>query len=160
MSDDGTYGGHERGNYAPSGLLPADEYTTKLQALRGLTTTARGQVETESSYGHTQTWLVETHRVPDAGDWVFLQRVGQGVTGPEALRLVFPPQVVAMLNRQRDTLTAKNRTKAAKQAARTRRANGHEPGAVLRDPKVRAKALIARKRKAAARRARKAAATV
>jgi len=93
------------------------------------------------------TWIVQTMRVPDkGGDYVFVDRVG----GSGALRLVLPPDVTLAIARQRDKLTTKARSRAAKERARSNGNASH-----LNDPAVRAKALAARKAKAARRRARK-----
>lgn len=160
-TDDASYSGNTRRADPPSGLLPSDDYTRQLQRLRGVTSVSKGTVETESPYGQTQTWLVETHRLRDSGgEWMFLQRIGQGPVGPEALRQVFPPEVMALVNRQHAALTDKARTAGARQAMATRKAAGFDPGAALLNPAVRAKALKARKAKAAKRKARRAKARV
>lgn len=162
MEESASYTGNERKRDEPSGLLPTDEYTRQLAVLRGASLVSRGTVETTSPYGHTQTWLAETHRIEDS-EWVFLQRIGTGPDGrPEALRLVLPPLVAQLFQRQHAAVTDKARSRGAKQAMETRRANGTDVNLVnvLNDPKVRAKALKARKAKAAKRQARRAKARV
>jgi hypothetical protein len=98
----------------------------------------------------TETFIVQTVR--HIGDLVFIEHVRDGVT----VRLVLPPAVTELIARQRDAVAylAKRkqgqRLAAAQQDAPPRR----NP---LLDPKVRAKALAARKAKAAKRKARRAA---
>jgi hypothetical protein len=95
----------------------------------------------------TSLWVVQTLRVKDRGDFAFITRVSD----PDgALQLVLPPQVTEVLARQRDQLTTRSRSKAAKSRAHLFDASH------LQDPAVRAKALAARKAKAATRRARRA----
>jgi hypothetical protein len=87
-----------------------------------------------------KTWIVQTIRATDlGGDLVFID---QG-----ALHLVLPPQVTTAIARQRDALTGKARSRAARDRARTGDASH------LQDPAIRRKALETRKAKAAKRRA-------
>ena len=160
--DEPGYNGHRRTGDEPSGLLPADEYSRQLEKLRGLTTHSKGQVDTRNFYGHEQTWLIETHRVPDSdggatSDWLFLKRVGVGASGvPEALMLVLPPKVTGLIARQHAALSDKNRRKGAQQAAETRRERGIEP-AFVRDPSLRGKGGKRKPRKRRTTRTRRAA---
>lgn len=129
--EDGPYIGRARRD-PPSGLLPRDEFNLTLEQQRGLGPSTRGRTETASPYGHHYTWLSETIRT-EHGEYWFLQRIGTGIDGaPEALQMVFPPKVTAMLTRQSTANTNKARSRAAKQAAATRKAKGIEPAFLKR----------------------------
>jgi hypothetical protein len=66
------------------------------------------------------------------------------------LTLVLPPDVTDVIARQRDHLTSRSRSRAAKERA------GSMDVSHLQNPEVRAKALAARKAKAEKRRANRA----
>ncbi len=81
--------------------------------------------------GGAQTFIVQTYRQRDgekSGDTVFLEYVDESGT----VRLVIPPSVTACISRQRDSLTARSRSKAAKAAAEDRKARGIKPGFMSR----------------------------
>jgi hypothetical protein len=85
------------------------------------------------------------------GNSVFITQVNaQG-----SARYVLPPKVMAAIARQQEQVTSIVRRRHGKRLAEDRKASGVDLGAALRDPKVRARALKARKAKAAARRARR-----
>ncbi len=60
--------------------------------------------------GGTELYVVQKYRQKDQGDTIFLEHVSETGT----VRLVIPPQVSAVIARQREQLTAKTRSKAAK----------------------------------------------
>ena len=60
--------------------------------------------------GGTQLYVVQTYRQKEQGDTIFLEHVSETGT----VRLVIPPQVSAVIARQREQLTAKTRSMAAK----------------------------------------------
>ena len=62
--------------------------------------------------GGTELYVVQTYRQKDQGDTIFL---------------VIPPQVSAVIARQREQLTAKTRSKAAKAVAQARKERGEVP---------------------------------
>ena len=74
--------------------------------------------------GGTQIYVVQTYRQRDQGDMIFLEHVSESGT----VRLVIPPQVSNTIARQRDQLTAKARSKAAKAVAQDRKDRGELPG--------------------------------
>lgn len=80
--------------------------------------------------GAAETWIIQTIRVPEHGDTVFLQMI-RGDNS--SLRLVVPPKVAEAISRQRDALTARARSKVAKAVAADRKARGLKPG-FWRDP--------------------------
>lgn len=74
--------------------------------------------------GATQTFIIQTMRQKERGDWVFVQYVDdQG-----AVRLVIPPEAADAIARQRDSLTSKSRKRAAKARAQADKAAGKVPG--------------------------------
>jgi hypothetical protein len=73
--------------------------------------------------GGSQVFVVTTYRQRAEGDTIFLEVMGQA----GATRLVIPPLVAAVIARQRDALTGKSRSKAAKATAADRAARGVRP---------------------------------
>jgi hypothetical protein len=73
--------------------------------------------------GGTQLYVVQTYRQKEQGDTIFLEHVSETGT----VRLVIPPQVSAVIARQREQLTAKTRSKAAKAVAQGRKERGEIP---------------------------------
>lgn len=74
--------------------------------------------------GGVRSYIVQTFRVPDLGDTVFVT-----ITGPEGLQRVhLPPAVTTAIARQRESLTAKSRSRAAKARAKADKAAGIVPG--------------------------------
>jgi hypothetical protein len=60
--------------------------------------------------GGVRSYIVETFRVPEVGDIVFVT-----ITGPEGLQRVhLPPSVSTIIARQREALTTKIRSRSAK----------------------------------------------
>jgi hypothetical protein len=62
--------------------------------------------------------------VNQSRDTIFLEVVSEGQT----VRLAIPPEVANVIARQRDALTAKTRSKAARRLAEDRKARGEVPG--------------------------------
>lgn len=74
--------------------------------------------------GGVRSYIVETFRLPEVGDTVFIQ-----ITGPEGLQRVhLPPTVTNAIARQRDSLTTQSRSRAAKARAAADKAAGIKPG--------------------------------
>jgi hypothetical protein len=69
-------------------------------------------------------YIVQTYRQKDAGDTIFLECVSKDGN----VRLPIPPQVSDAIARQRDVLTGKSRSRAAKASAQARKAAGILPG--------------------------------
>jgi hypothetical protein len=70
------------------------------------------------------TFIVQTYRQREVGDFVFLQFIGKD----GSFRVYLPPGVSDAIVRQRDAVTAKNRRRAAKAEAARRKAAGIKPG--------------------------------
>jgi hypothetical protein len=77
--------------------------------------------------GSSQTFIVQTFRQREdekTGDTVFIEYVDESGT----VRMVLPPAVTKVIARQRDSLTGRARSKAAKATAEDRKARGIAPG--------------------------------
>jgi len=134
-------------------ISPFDRLLGELVGLNEVTHTAPTTKVVANIIG-AQTFIVQTFRIHDKGDTIFLQYVSGDNDKP--IRIPIPPAVADVIARQREALTTKSRRKGALKAMETRKEHGHDLGAALRRPEVRKRALLARKKKAAERRARKA----
>lgn len=74
--------------------------------------------------GTSQLFIVQTYRQREQGDTVFLECV----TNAGTVRLAIPPAVSDAIARQREALTGKARSRAAKANAQARKAAGILPG--------------------------------
>ena len=106
----------------------ADAFDRTIGVLHGLpdvtqTKVAVTRVVPLLGVGATQLYVVETYRQKEQGDTIFLEHVSETGT----VRLVIPPQVSAVIARQREQLTAKTRSKAAKAVAQARKERGEIP---------------------------------
>lgn len=105
-----------------------NNFDRMLGALHGLpdvTNTKPSPLRVVPSFGvGTHLYIVQTFRQRDLGDTIFLEHVCDGQT----VRIVLPPQVSAAIARQRDQLTGKVRSKAAKRVAQDRKDRGEQPG--------------------------------
>lgn len=73
--------------------------------------------------GKTETFIVETARHAELGDTIFVECMNDdGV-----IRLALPPKVADAISRQRETLTARSRSRAAKAVAQERKDRGEIP---------------------------------
>lgn len=118
-----------------SGNMP-EEFDRLLGTLHGLpdvvrTSTATVRHVPPLGVGGTELWSVQTYRQRERGDVVFLEVVR---AGGQAIRLVLPPKVVDTIARQRDALTAKVRSRAARATAAERKARGERPAFLRRKP--------------------------
>lgn len=105
--------------------LPRDDFSTRLRGLMDNPGTLRAAstVQLSDFYGNAETWAIETFRV--GGDaTAFVQRIAVN----NSLRLVLPPEIMATLARQADTLVGKSRRRGARQAIATRIARGDSVG--------------------------------
>ena len=88
-----------------------------------------------------QTFIVQTYRHRERGDYIFVEYVGT----EGSMRIALPPEVADTIARQHDALTGKNRRNAAREQAAKRKAAGIEPGFM----KHKSKAKAARRERAA-----------
>lgn len=105
-----------------------DQYDRLMGALHGLPEVASTRPSTIKTVtpvvGTGQTFIVQTYRQRDTGDTIFLEVV----TKEGTVRLVIPPAVANAIARQRDALTNKTRSMAAKATAQARKDRGQLPG--------------------------------
>lgn len=105
-----------------------DHFDRQMGALHGLPDVAQTKNSTirhVPPFGvDSQLYIVQTFRQKDVGDTIFLEHVSKNGT----TRIVIPPAVSAAIARQRDQLTTKVRSKAAKQVAQDRKDQGLQPG--------------------------------
>lgn len=74
--------------------------------------------------GGVRSYIIESYRIPEAGDSVFIQ-----ITGPEGLQRVhLPPAVSNAIASQRDALTTMARKRAGRERAAADKAAGVVPG--------------------------------
>lgn len=73
--------------------------------------------------GAAQTFIVQTVRLREHGDTVFLEYIGQ----EGSFRLILPPKVSETIARQRDALSSMVRSKIGKESMRQRMAAGYTP---------------------------------
>lgn len=74
--------------------------------------------------GTSEVFIVQTYRQKEVGDTIFLEAVGKA----GAVRLALPPQVADAIARQRDALTGKSRSRAARANMEARMQRGEVPG--------------------------------
>jgi hypothetical protein len=105
-----------------------DVFDRLLGALHGLPDVATTKPATVRAVvpmvGASQLYIVQTFRQRETGDTIFLECVSQNGT----VRIAIPPQVSDAIARQRDVLTGKTRSKAAKTVAQARKDRGELPG--------------------------------
>lgn len=137
-----------------SPLLPTDPFDLALAQLLGLPNGAHTQptvVQSTDYYGKTTSFMVQTVKW-DEGETTFVTEVS---SDGGARRFVIPPKLLATILRQRDALATIVRRRHGRRLAEERKAAGI--AAPTFSPESRRKALVTRKKNAAARRARKAA---
>ena len=70
--------------------------------------------------GQTETFIIQTVRHDENGDYIFIERADEG----GLVRLVLPPEVSTAISSQKDSLNTKRRRIGAKKAMSTRIARG------------------------------------
>jgi hypothetical protein len=83
----------------------------------------------EAITGRSETYLIETARHEELGDFIFLECV-DGENG--VIRLCLPPRAANAIASQRDSLTARRRSIAGKAQAQARKDRGELPGFMLK----------------------------
>lgn len=122
----------------PELTLPTDEFSVAFRALDDSNAVhSSSRVDIADFYGRRQTWTIDTFRV-EGDETIFVQRIG----AEGALRLVLPPDVTVVINRQHGRATKINRRTAARRAVQTKRDKGIQVG----NPAALRKARRARKR--------------
>jgi hypothetical protein len=112
---------------APSAAMP-DTYDRLLGSLHGLPDVTNTKLTTIRTItpmlGTSESFTIQTYRQRDRGDTIFLECISKD----GFIRLAIPPAVSEAIARQRDALTGKVRSKAAKATAAARKAAGQQPG--------------------------------
>lgn len=75
--------------------------------------------------GKSETFVVETGRHHELGDYIFIECIDEAGA---VTRLALPPKVSDAIASQRESLTARRRSQAAKRLAAERKARGEVPG--------------------------------
>lgn len=75
--------------------------------------------------GRAETFIVQTLRHEENGDYVFVQRLDEDAA---AVRLALPPKVANAIAAQRDSLTTRRRRITSKRLANERKSRGELPG--------------------------------
>jgi hypothetical protein len=105
-----------------------DVFDQQMRAIRGLPDTTEvkpAPVTVLSPFVElVQNFIVQTMRLKERGDFVFLTYVDKN----GSTRIVLPPEVCRLIARQADALSSKNRKRAAKEEAQRRKAAGIQPG--------------------------------
>lgn len=105
-----------------------DRYDRQIGALHGLPdalSTKSSTIEIQTPMvGNAETFIVQTYRQKDIGDTIFLKHIA----GDRTIRIAIPPDVADAIARQRDSLTGRMRSKAAKANAQARKDRGELPG--------------------------------
>lgn len=116
------------GTNAVGGETTYDLFDKTLGSIHGLPDIASVKPSTVQAIspllGCTQMFIVQTYRRKDEGDTIFLQAISKEGT----VRLALPPAVSDAIARQRDALTDKSRSRAAKATMEARMARGEQPG--------------------------------
>src|SRR5262245_50371761 len=91
--------------YEPSGLIATDPFSVRWHELTHNPGAVRAtsKIDLLDDYKNTTTWIVDTFRV-DGAETLFLQRID--ATG--GLRIMLPPEVAAVIDRQHDRATTTN----------------------------------------------------
>lgn len=112
-------------------MMP-DEFDRLIGGLDGLPDVVHTKLATVRALvpllGSAQTFTIQTYRQRETGDTIFLECV----SGKGSFRLAIPPAVTEVFARQREALTAKSRSKAAKARAADLKQRGIEPGFLRR----------------------------
>jgi hypothetical protein len=120
-------------------VLPNDRYSREQARLlvnpAAVTLRSGSTLNLTDYYGNAETWVVNTIRI-DGADTVFLQRVN----AEGGVRFVVPPEVVAAIRRQGDSLSTVSRRRGASKALDTKR----EAGIPVGNPAALAKARARR----------------
>lgn len=109
-----------------------DSFDRMMGALHGLPDVVHTKATTVRAVtimtGNSELYIIQTYRQKDKGDTIFIECVREGGT----VRLAVPPAVAAAIARQRETLTGKSRSRAAKENAKARKERGELPGFLKR----------------------------
>jgi hypothetical protein len=100
-----------------------DQMLSRLMGLPGGAHTKPTAVQAIDFYGHTTSFMIQTVKT-DGGETAFVSQVS--ATG--SVRFILPPRVLAVIDRQRVSLTKQVRRRNGKRIAEERAAAGIKPG--------------------------------
>ena len=102
----------------------SDTYDRMVGALEGLPDVLKSRPSTIRALtpliGDSQTFIVQTSRQREQGDFIFIEIVSKD----GAIRVALPPKVSEAIARQRDGLTTRSRSQASKRVAQDRMERG------------------------------------
>ena len=110
----------------PTAARTSDPFDLLLSSMIGLPNGAHTQpsvVQHIDFYGHATTYIVQTVRTDEAVTAFVTQVSADGAT-----RSILPGSVLAVIDRQRESITTKIRRRHGKRIAEERKAAGKQPG--------------------------------
>lgn len=106
--------------------LPTNPFDKLLSSMIGLPNGAHTQptvIQHIDFYGHTTSYMIQTART-DEGVTAFVTQVD----ADGSKRYILPQSVLAVINRQRDSITTQLRRRHGRRIAEERKAQGIKPG--------------------------------
>ena len=104
-----------------------DKFDRAIGSLQGIPDVTKSKpttiVTASPLIGESQTFVVQTIRQPEVGDWVFIQYMDSS----GSVRMAIPPKAADAIARQREAVTTKVRRRVAKEQAAQRKARGEVP---------------------------------
>jgi hypothetical protein len=116
--------------------MSISEFDRLVGALEGLPDVTKSKPSTIRAMlplvGIARSYILQTYRQRDKGDTIFLETIGS----EGSIRIAIPPQVADAIARQRESLTGKVRSKAAKATAAERKRQGIKPAFLVKKEAV------------------------
>lgn len=118
-----------RGNvsHKVSAARTTDPFDKMLSGMIGLPNGAHTKpsiVQAIDFYGHSTAYMIQTVRTEDQGVTAFVTQV----SAAGSVRTILPQEVLAVIDRQRSSITTKLRRRHGKRLAEERAAAGIQPG--------------------------------
>lgn len=123
MSDEGGYNKPDHKVTAARSTDPFDKMLAGLIGLPNGAHTKPSVVQSIDFYGHATTYIVQTVRTDESVTAFVTQVSAEG-----ASRTILPSAVLAVIDRQRESITAKLRRRNGKRIAEERKQAGIQPG--------------------------------
>jgi hypothetical protein len=122
MNDDSSYGNKEHKVTAARSTDPFDKMLAGLIGLPNGAHTKPAVVQSIDFYGHATTYIVQTVRTDESVTAFVTQ-----VSADGAVRSILPGAVLSVIDRQRESITAKLRRRNGKRIAEERKLAGVTP---------------------------------
>jgi hypothetical protein len=100
------------------------KYDRLYGGLEGLRTKPSVVKNSETLTGKTETYIVQTIRNSEMGDYVFIEVIDDST---KVTRVSLPPKVADIIVHQRESLTSRSRSAASKRLAQERKERGELP---------------------------------